>query len=127
MIRTPTNYDESQEESGSDRNLELKGGVDSKLPKVTGVTNSLKGLADAVLDEKGTAGYNTRSLATKADVGSHITLDATATSREEHGDDRVGGGDEEGMAIQGELSRVGVGPDAVGINDPTNRYNHCQV
>ena len=54
-------------------------------------------------------------------MGSQITLDATAKSKEEHVDDRVGGGEEDGMAFQEKLSREGVVPDAIRIIDPTDR------
>ena len=40
----------AKEEGGSDCDLELKDGVDSKLSKRTKVTHSLKGLADAAND-----------------------------------------------------------------------------
>ena len=96
---------------------------------MTGVKNSPKGLADDGLGKRGTAGYNTRTLATKADVGSHIPLDATATSKEEHVDDRIGGGDEDGMVIQEKLSKEGVVPDAIQDQQPhrPHLYKHRQV
>ena len=124
MTRTPTNYDESQQSTtgqeggGSDCDLELKDGVDSELPKVTKVSNSLEGLADAGNNGKDTAGYNMRTLAMKADQGSHINLDAAATSKQEQVDDCVGGGDEDGMADWEKLSRRGVVPDGIRIVDP---------
>ena len=69
MTRTPTNSDKSQqspagqEEGGSACDLEPKDGVDSKLPKMTKVTNLLKDLIDAGSDEKGATGYDTRTMA----------------------------------------------------------------
>ena len=103
MTRTPANYDESQQstagqqEGASDCNLVLKDGVGSVLPKVTMVTNSLEGLTDADKDERGAAGYDTRMLAMKADLGSHIGLEAAATSKEDRLDNCVRGGNEDGM------------------------------
>ena len=62
MTRTPTNSDKSrqsttgQEEGDSDSDLEQKDGVDSKLPKMTKITNSLMGLADAYSGDRGATG-----------------------------------------------------------------------
>ena len=126
MTRTPMSFDESQKSTagqkggGSHCDLELKDGVDSELPKVTKVTNSLKGLADAGNNEKDTAGYNMRSLAAKAGLGSYINLDAAATSEQEHMDYCVGGGGKDGIADQEKLPRKGVVPDVIRIINPIN-------
>ena len=44
-------------------------------------------------------------MAAEADLESHINSDATATNRQEHVDDCVGGGDRDGVASQKTLSR----------------------
>ena len=58
-------------------------------------SNSLKDLADTCKEKRDAAGYDLRVMATEADPGSHINPDATATTRQEHVDDHVGGGDKD--------------------------------
>ena len=48
--------------------------MESKLPKMTKATTLLKDLADPGNDKRGAAGYETRTLASKVDLGSLINL-----------------------------------------------------
>ena len=61
----------------------------------------LRGLADADEDKRGAADYDTRAPATQAALESHIDLEAAATSKEEHVNDCVGGGDEDSVVYHG--------------------------
>ena len=112
MIRTSANYDEwqwsiaGQKEVVSDCELKLKDGEDSLLPWVTKVKDPYKGLWDnSGKEDRVTAGYNLRVLATEADLGSHINPDAAVRIKQEYVDNRVGDGDEDGVVDQKKLIR----------------------
>ena len=59
-------------------------------------------LKDCDKEDRVTDGCKLRVRATEADLESHINADAAATIKQDHADDHVGGGDEDGVVDQKE-------------------------